>query len=236
MTAFEIDAGEVVVRTPGQGFARVAVPKGFSDETFRNALATVDILWRENGCFPTLDEMSDRWPSIPRSTWAKLLVTDEFQDALERHGVSFDLEAGLSYMQNQALQVLNNPADRRTQKAKLADIGVSWATYTGWMKNPAFAAARRKMAEGLLKDSVPMLLEQVVAGAEAGKTDLIKLGLEMSGRYDPNAREAKDFRVLASVLVESVIRHTDPDTRELILKDLRDAGILLAAGRPELEA
>jgi hypothetical protein len=58
----------------------------------------------------------------------------------------------------------------------------------------------------------------------------------MTGRYDPNAKQAQDFKVLASILIESVIRHTDPDTRELILKDLRDAGILLAAGRPELEA
>lgn len=229
--AFDLDkqAGEVVVRTPGHGFARVAVPAGIRPETFRNALATVDILWREQGTFPTVSDLEERWPSIPRRTWAKLLLDDAFLDAIEKRGIRVPGDAGLTEQQNLALLALATPGDRRSEAAKLKEIGVPWSQYTAWMRDPLFSAARMRLARNAFEDAKPMLVQRVITEAESGKTDALRLALEMSGIYNPNERAARDFEALTMIMVESMIRNVPVEYREKVLADMRHAGISIEA-------
>jgi len=234
---FELDEGEVVVRTPGSGFARVEVPAGIRPATFRNALATVDILWRENGEFPTVTDLEERWPQIPRRTWARLMLDDAFLDALEKRGIRVPGDAGLTEQQNLALLALATTGDRRSEAAKLKEIGIPWSQYTAWMKDPLFSAARMKLAKNAFEAAKPMLVQRVITEAESGKVDALKLGLEMAGIYSPNEKQARDFERLTMILVESIIKHTTPEVRDAILSDMRAAGAMIDVSTPRaLEA
>jgi len=236
---FEIESpGSVSVRTPGRGFSRFATPKGIDDLTFRNALATVQILYNELGRFPDIDELEERWPDIPGSTWGKILVTDEAIAALEARGIAFEPKQALSYEQQQALLLLTDPTDRRPTGAKLKQVGVPYSRYQGWMRQPLFADAMLKMSENNLRDAVPMLLNKVVTEAENGKIEAIKLGLAMSGRYDPNAQQVQDARQVVFAVVEAVARHVaDPGVRAAIMADVEAAAIGFTLNNPRaLEA
>lgn len=228
MPAFEVaESGGIAVRTPGRAIKVVPVPKGISDIAFRNALATVQVLFNETGSFPTIDDCAERWPNIPRATWAKIFATEQFEKALDYHGIAFEPGLGLSYEQNMVLLSLADHSDRRNQGVKLRELGVPVSRFQSWMRDATFAAARKRLAENNLKDAEALLVDKVITRADEGDMAAIKLGLEMTGRYNPNAASVADARAVVQSIIELLIYELkdQPDVLKRIVTGIESRAV-----------
>lgn len=201
-------------------------PAGISDDAFRSVVQATDTFFRSEGRVPTTTELVQRWPNLRPPTVSKIYTTPEFQEALELRGVLFNAEQGLTEEQQYALLVITNPTNQRSLNSVLKDLNIPIARWQAWMKHPLFAAAYRKRSEDNLSEAIPMLVNRVVQGADAGKENMIRLGLEMTGRWNPARQEVEDAKIVVSRVIEAVIKRIpDPALRQAILDDIRGIAV-----------
>lgn len=222
--------GAVAVRNADGRFQRIKTPAGFTDAVFRNAVAATDGAYRAKGALPSVDDCVEFWPKIRQDVYAQLFLTDEFKDALRYRGVEWDENAGLTQEQGFALMKLLDPGDRRSTTSKLKELGIPFARYEAWMKQPLFKQTYLKRSEAMFGDIVPVALMKTMSAVEDGNMRAIELSLAMSGRYDPAAKQVDDMRQVVRAIIESVIRNVpDPKVRESIMSEIAlHAGTLQA--------
>jgi hypothetical protein len=183
------------------------------------------MFWSSEGRVATPLEAHERWPRIPLVTYQKATLELEFQRALELRGIELDPTATLSEIQHLALMKLTDPADRRTERAKLRELGVSWPRYQGWLMNTVFVSEKRKMTERVFGDVQDVALIKLRGNVEAGDQRAIEFALEVTGRYNKNTLAIADARTVVQLVADAVIKNTSGDaaTREAILNDIRAA-------------
>jgi len=210
--------GTLSVVNPDGRVIRQQIPKGINPVHFRHVLAAVDVYWNQNGRMPTPHEARNIWPNLSLKTFQTIFAAPEFSEALEKRGVTMDPGGGLTQLQMSALTILSNPADVRSTLAKLKDLGVTPGQYRSWMRNPLFASHLRERSEQNLGDAIPVALNRLVGNVESGDPRSIEFFLKMVGRYDPNAQEVENARVVVLTLVEAIQAEVaDPGVRERIL-------------------
>lgn len=217
---FEVAGRDIVVRNVDGRVESAPVPRGVSPEAFRHVLAAVDVHWASAGIYPTPAQAHKYFPKIPLKTFSTVMGMPEFQKALELRGIQADREDGLTEQQAFALTLLSDPSDTRRRSVKLADLGVPPAQFRAWMRQPLFASLLHERAEGDLKDAIPMAIQGIVANAESGSLSAQQFILKMTGRYDPDTAEVQNARQVVLTMVESIMKHTDPETRKAILGDV----------------
>lgn len=219
--AFDLDDDSVLVVHDDGRVRRSPVPSGVEPHTFRNALAAVDVLYRREGVFPTIDEVYKSWPKITKKTYSKIFATSEFKQALELRGIDMQPSLGLSEEQSMAILLLSDPTDRRTTSTKLRQLGISMPKYQAWMRQPLFSQTLRQRAEQNIGDAIPVALNRLIGNAEAGDQRAIEKLLEVSGRHNPAQTEIANAREVVLRLVEIILsRVHDQPTRNAILQDL----------------
>lgn len=221
---FELEGDDVAVIHEDGRVRRSPIPAGIERTTFRNALSAVDVLYRQEGVVPTIDEVHRLWPQITKRTYEKLWAMPEFKEALELRGIRMDKDAGLTELQAHAILLLSDPTDHRNTSTKLRELGISMARYQAWMKSPLFADTLRKRAEDNLGNAIPTALNALIGNVEKGDQRAIEKLLEVSGRYNPAQIEVANARQVVLVMVEAVLKHVpDKAAREAILGELTDS-------------
>jgi hypothetical protein len=236
---FELVPGGIEVRDADGRFTKVATPKGFTDFSFRNAVAAYDTVYRTNGTSPTVAEVRNCWPNLSAKDYSKLFLTDEFKEALEYRGISWDPDSGLSLEQSMVLLALTDPTDGRSTGAKLRDFKVSPARYDAWMRNPLFLQSYKNRQEYSLATSVPMVLGKLVSNAERGDQRAMEKILEITGRWNPAERQIEDAKAVIMAVMESVTRNVaSKSEREAILGDIQAqiVGFNVTHNNPEIES
>lgn len=180
------------------------VPDGYSPQMFRHIVAGVDLLYRRNGKVPTINELMASWEDFDHKTVKTAWATPEFKEALRLRGIEFDPKVGLTAEQLYAIQILQDPTDRRTTKARLEQVGIPIGKYRAWMRNPVFSRAMSEQAEQNLGDSVQVALNRLVANAEAGDQRAIEKILEISGRWNPQQQEVQNARTVVMTVMEVI--------------------------------
>lgn len=220
---FDLDEGTVLVVHDDGRVRRAPLPSGIDPDTFRNALAAVDTLYRREGVFPSPEETAKYWDRISLKTYRKIWALEEFKTALDLRGISMDANAGLTPEQANAILLLSDPTDRRTVKTRLTQLGISQPKYQAWMRNPLFAETLRKRSEDNLKDGVSVAINRLIGNADAGDQRAIEKLLEVSGRYNPQNAELTNARQLILKLIEIIVRRVDdPATKKAIMEDLNE--------------
>lgn len=222
MTAsFEVEGSDVLVVHEDGRVRPSPIPEGVDKKTFRDALATVDILYRRDGVFPTVDESHHFWDKIQKKTFSKIYAMPEFKAALSLRGIEMEPTNGLTPEQSMAILALANWSDRASTETKLKRLGVSMQRYHAWMRQPLFAQTLAHRAEQNLGDSVQIALNRLVEKADAGDMRAIEKTLEISGRYNPQQIELENARQVVLVVVEAVLKHvSDPDEKKAILAEV----------------
>lgn len=214
-------SGGIRVRPKDGRFQVVKTPLGYTDEAFRAAVSAFDSAYRLYGKLPTVDEVHEFWPRIPKSTYSSLFVTDEFQKALEYRGIAWDADSGLSMEQAALLMKLTDFTDKRSLAVKLKELGIPMARYQAWMNQPLFKASYAKRTENLFRDAVPLALNRLLANVDGGDQRAIEKVLEITGRWNPAQQQVEDVKKVVVGLVEAVVRHVaDPKTRKAIMDDV----------------
>lgn len=130
-----------------------------------------------------------------------------------------------------AVSVMLNLTDRRSDEKKLRDIGVSTEEYTTWMLNRNFAEYVRQRSEMMVENSVHLAHMGLLRGVNQGNTASIKLYYEMTGRYNPDAENQVNVRLLIGRVLEAIQKHVrDPHTLNSLAVELSQLAI--EAGSP----
>lgn len=150
----------------------------------------------------------DRTLSI--SVLGELVATPKFKNALEARGIPTETPVGLTAEQAYALSVMTDQSLSLDPFARLKKLGVSWAQWQGWLKQPAFAKIYGRTTEDLLRASVPAALTALANRAQAGNNDAIKYLLAITGYYDPSARgQNAEYERVISAMMDAVEKHVD---------------------------
>jgi hypothetical protein len=199
-------------------------PAKYSEALWRRAITVYQLYWDREGIVPTPEQAHRSWNRIPAATYSELSLEPEFQRALELRGIELDPTESLSDIQVMVLMKLTDPADRRTERAKLRDLGVSWPRYQGWLRNPVFVKEKRRRTEETFADVTDVALIKLRGNVEAGDQRAIEFALEVTGRHNRQQLAVQDARLVVQTIVEAVIKNVpDAATRDAILNDARAA-------------
>lgn len=165
----------------------------------------------------------DRSLEIPFLT--ELIVTPKFKSALEMRGIPVDTPVGITAEQAYALTVMTDQSMSLDPFQRLKKLGISWAQWQGWLKQPMFARIYGKTSEDLLKSSVPAALTALANRAQAGNNDAIKYLLAITGYYDPSAKSQNaEYDRVISAMIDAVERNVeDPEALKKISAAVSEA-------------
>ncbi len=180
------------------------------------------LYWDREGLVATARQAHESWPKIPLKTYEAAIVEPEFLRALELRGIVLERGDSLSDLQHMAIMKLTDSGDRRTERAKLRDLGISWPRYQGWLKSPVFVAEKRRKAEDTFGDVSDLALIKLRGNVEAGDQRAIEFALEVTGRYNRQTASLHDARIVAQMVADAVIKHVpNREQREAILNEIR---------------
>jgi hypothetical protein len=213
--------GEIVLRTPAGAFTRVGVPDGTSPTHFWGAVSTFDSEYRRLGRLPSVDELCVISAGrIAKKSWQKLLVTEQFKQALSVRGIDLDATAGLSMEQQHVLLKLSDPYDRRALTSKLKELGVPMPTFQAWLKQKLFWEAYNEGSIAAYREALPAVRNRLISEAEAGDIQAIKLLFEKTGEHVPGAKDLEDAQSVILTLVEAIAKHVPLELRKAIMADV----------------
>lgn len=118
---------------------------------------------------------------------------------------------------------LLNPFDRRSIETKLRELGVSPATYYGWMKSEIFSQYINRRAKELFGDTMPMAHAALMKNVISGDVKSLKLFYEMTGQWQGvRSNDVVNLRSAIAQLIEIIQRRIqDPDLLKSIAADFQ---------------
>lgn len=240
---------------------------GGIDPDLLDFITIVDYEWGLHGELPTVDYLCTEYSYKPAQV-NSYYVNSTVKAALDERGIIFKpklLEpVGLTEPKNEpftkpkpapklnhlqliAANVLLDLTDTRSDKKKLADLGIKSGTYQAWLRDPEFSGYLRHRAESLIGDIEHEAMLSLADNVRAGKMDAIKYYHELIGRYTPanhnnSGGSNVDYQNLIVRIIEIVIDEVDdPESALRISERLRGlatagqvAGILSSNGPADL--
>lgn len=174
-----------VVDNPALMVPRVAKARRPSrEERLFNIALYAAVKLAQEGIAVTATTLHSENPDVPERLYAELLTSPKFLGALEDRGIQLVTTGGLSPHQMSALAIYFDMTSRLSHAQKLKAAGVTEAVWRGWMRQPAFSAGVNQLAEGILQDAKPVMLQRLAEAADAGEKWAIVFGLEVTGRHD----------------------------------------------------
>lgn len=115
----------------------------------------------------------------------------------------------LTQEQMYALSHVMDPTVPGGLRAKLRNLGIGYAKWTAWQKNPEFRQTFQTMSEDALQEHMPLIQQALIQTAEKGDMNAIKFAYEITGKWDPNSKAAIDVMNVLSRVVEIITKHVD---------------------------
>lgn len=204
---------------------KFALPPKEDPEKFRRVLGAAYTAWVGSAGrrIPDANDVQEIVPNITRKVIGRIMETPEFIDAIQKRGVPWDKEAGLTTRQMLALSIMTNPTDKRNPAAKLKTVGVSYAEYRAWQRDPAFKARLEGIVSNMVKDHIADMEVALTNKAINGDLGAIKFVYEMTGKYDPASKEVIQLRALVTALLEILSKHlsTQPELMIAVATDIQ---------------
>lgn len=209
-------SGELTIVTDGR-VVYSPVPKRMDPMEFRHIVAAVDMLYRRNGVVPSEEEVMETW-TFKKKSVQRAYQSEELKKALDLRGIPWDPSDGLTLEQMNAILLLQNPSDTRSNQARLETIGVSMSKFRAWMRNPLFQQQMNLQAEQNLGDAIPAALNALARNAENGDNQAINKLLEITGRWNPQQQEVQNARQVLTIFMEALEKHAGPE----VLRSVQD--------------
>lgn len=149
-------------------------------------------------------------PEFPTELLENFKQDPRYLISMESRGIPV-AENILSAEQIAAASAMLNLVDRRSDEKKLRDLGISTEQWSNWMQNSVFAEYVRQKSEVLVNNSTHEAHMGLMRGVRQGNTASIKLYYEMTGRYNPDADNNVNIRMLIVRVLEAIQKHVrDP--------------------------
>lgn len=190
------------------------------NENMLKAIALIEETWHLGGIVPEKADLAKEL-GVSERVVDNYWKDEDFRAQLTDRGIPTGAALGLTAEQIMVINSILNFADKRSQRKKLSDAGVSPKRWQGWMRNPRVRAYLETRSEGILTESVPLAHLALVENVESGDLGSIKLLYEMTGRFKAGSNEVNVPLLLQSIL--SIIQKnvTDPETLLAISQDFQ---------------
>lgn len=176
---------------------------------------------------PSLERLRSEFPNCTDENLKE--KTDVATEKMEKKG--YDLKKS-DYLTPKQLAVANsilNLADRRSNRKKLEDFGVSSAQFGNWKKSAKFNAYLRERSEESLGNAVSDVHMALIDSASSGDVSAMKLFYEITGRHTSGSQQITNVKTMLIQVIEAVQRHVkDPAVLQAIAADIQlsSGGIL----------
>lgn len=184
-----------------------------------------------HGNIPTADRISS--VGLGKPEWYREFLTRQVvREALLGRGVPLSLLGGsssdvLTEEQLTAANIMLDLHDNRSQKKKLADLGLSSQKWQAWLRDPGFQNYMRLRAENILGDNYHEANLALLDRIRSGDTSAIKFYYEITGRYVPNRGDSVNVPALLMKVMEIIQKHV-PDNE--VVAGIADEFLTLASG------
>ena len=157
----------------------------------------------------------------------------KFQRSLDDRGIKTTKNPNLTLRQETFLQAYLNPLNLKPPQVIAKQLKISTTELDGWMREKHFANALSAKSEENLKKYIPLADQALGQLIQQGDMKAITFVNQLTGRFDPNARQNLDVPALMMQIQDIVLRNvSDPAIKRNIAREL----IALAQGHSPLTA
>lgn len=194
-----------------------------TDNQLRVVNACEQLFWETGSC-PTQEKLAE-FTAVSVNKVKSYFQTPEFRQALVIRGIDLTPSESKHLLSTKQLLVANmllNSYDRRSEREKLLEAGVSSQQLNIWKRDPTFQAYLSRRAEQMFQAADADAFKALVETVKGGDTQAIKLFMEMRGKYNPRLQVDVNVEQILVMVVEVISRHVkNPETLQLIAEDLQ---------------
>ena len=173
------------------------------------------------GFFVEVQTVMDQDQSITREEVELVWQTSKFQRSLQDRGIATTKNPNLTLRQETFLQTYLNPMNLKPPQIIAKQLKISIPELDGWMRQKHFAEAMSAKSEENLRKFLPLADQALGQLVQQGDMKAITFVNQMTGRFDPNARQSVDVVALLLAVQDIVLKHVrDPITKRNIAREL----------------
>jgi len=201
-------------------------------ELFEKVLAAA-VAADRRGFFVEPQTVLDQDETLEKESVDLVWGSTKFQKSLQDRGIKTTRNPNLTLRQETFLQAYLNPLNLKPPQIIAKQLKISIAELDGWMREKHFAGAMSEKSEENLKKYIPIADQALGQLVQQGDMKAITFINQLTGRFDPNARQSLDVPSLMMQIQDIVLRNVrDPIAKRNIAREL----IALAQGHSPLTA
>lgn len=201
-------------------------------ELFEQVLAAA-VAADRRGFFVEPQTVLDQDETLDKEQVELVWGSTKFQKSLDDRGIKTTKNPNLTLRQETFLQAYLNPLNLKPPQVVAKQLKISVTELDGWMREKHFAAAMSEKSEDNLKKYIPIADQALGQLVQQGDMKAITFINQLTGRFDPNARQSLDVPALMMQIQDIVLRNVrDPITKRNIAREL----VALAQGHSPLTA
>ena len=183
------------------------------------------------GFFVEPQTVLDQDETLTREQLDLVWGSTKFQKSIQDRGIRTTADPNLSLRQETFLQAYLNPLNLKPPQTIAKQLKISTTELDGWMRDKHFAGAMSSKSEENLKKYIPIADQALGQLVQQGDMKAITFINQLTGRFDPNARQSLDVPALMMQIQDIVLRNVrDPIAKRNIAREL----IALAQGHSPL--
>ena len=201
-------------------------------DLFERVLAAAIAADRQ-GLFCETSVILDQDETLTKSDIELVWSSTKLQNALEARGIRTTKNPNLTLRQEMLLQAYLSPLNLKPIQTVAKQLKVTQGELDGWLRQKEFAAAFSAKSSDNLKSYIPMADKALGDLVQQGDMKAIQFLNQLTGRFDPNAKQQIDLPAILLQVQDIVLRHvTDAATKRNIAREL----IALASGQSHFAA
>ncbi len=211
--------------------SRLDGPKRTKEQDVFERVLAAAVAADRQGLFLELQVVLDQDASLSREDVEVVWGSSKFQRALSDRGIKTTANPNLTLRQETFLQAYLNPLNLLTPQVLVKRMKISQSELAGWMNQKEFAHAMKVKSEENLQKFIPLADAALGQLVQQGDMKAITFVNQLTGRFDPNARQQLDVPSLLLQVQDIILRHVlDPVVKRNIAREL----IALASGQSHL--
>jgi hypothetical protein len=173
------------------------------------------------GFFVEPQTVLDQDQGLTREEVELVWQTSKFQRSLQDRGIATTKNPNLTLRQETFLQTYLNPMNLKPPQIIAKQLKISIPELDGWMRQKHFAEAMSAKSEENLRKFLPLADQALGQLVQSGDMKAITYVNQMTGRFDPNAKQSIDVVALLLAVQDIVLKHVrDPITKRNIAREL----------------
>jgi hypothetical protein len=213
--------------------SRLESPKKTREQDLYERVLAAAIAADRQGLFLEVPVILDQDPTLTPDDIKLVWSSSKFRKSLADRGIRTTENPALTLRQEMYLQAYLSPLNLKTPQVLAKQMKISQNEIDGWLRQKEFAAAMSAKASENLKTYIPMADKALGDLVQQGDMKAIQFLNQLTGRFDPNAKQNIDIPAILMQVQDIILRHVlDPAVKRNIAREL----IALASGQSHFAA